>query len=159
MAIKWEEPKIDWKSTDRFNFSDYNRIKNNISYIYRKATELNKPFDIEDMGEDINDYASFWNVIYFNAWENNIEALILDVDNTLLDTDKRMVDGLEKWHEEIVNAGIKTLILSNSNKKKKLVILYDIKRRKKRFTKSIKCNYWCQFNTTTRYINTNNISY
>lgn len=75
MAIKWEEPKIDWKSTDRFNFSDYNRIKNNISYIYRKATELNKPFDIEDMGEDINDYASFWNVIYFNAWENNIEAL------------------------------------------------------------------------------------
>ena len=75
MAIKWEEPKTDWKSTDRFNFSDYNRIKNNISYIYRKATELNKPFDIEDMGEDINDYASFWNVIYFNAWENNIEAL------------------------------------------------------------------------------------
>ena len=75
MAIKWEEPKTDWKSTDRFNFSDYNRIKNNISYVYRKATELNKPFDIEDMGEDINDYASFWNVIYFNAWENNIEAL------------------------------------------------------------------------------------
>ena len=75
MAIKWEEPKIDWKSTDRFNFSDYNRIKNNISYVYRKATELNKPFDIEDMGEDINDYASFWNVIYFNAWENNIEVL------------------------------------------------------------------------------------
>ena len=27
--------------------------------------------------------------------ENNIKALILDVDNTLLDTDKRMVDGLE----------------------------------------------------------------
>ena len=75
MAIKWEEPKIDWKSTDRFNFSDYNRIKNNISYVYKKATELNKPFDIEDMGEDINDYTSFWNVIYFNAWENNIEAL------------------------------------------------------------------------------------
>lgn len=75
MAIKWEEPKTDWKSTDRFNFSDYNRIKNNISYVYRKATELNKPFDIEDMGEDIKDYASFWNVIYFNAWENNIEAL------------------------------------------------------------------------------------
>lgn len=75
MAIKWEEPKIDWKSTDRFNFSDYNRIKNNISYVFRKSTELNKPFDIEDMGEDINDYASFWNVIYFNAWENNIEAL------------------------------------------------------------------------------------
>ena len=75
MAIKWEEPKTDWKSTDRFNFSDYNRIKNNISYIHRKATDLNKFFDIENMGEDINDYASFWNVSYFNAWENNLEVL------------------------------------------------------------------------------------
>ena len=57
--------------------------------------------------------------------ENNIKALILDVDNTLLDTDKRMVDGLEKWHEEIINAGIKTLILSNSNKKKKLEFISE----------------------------------
>ena len=78
MAIKWEEPKIDWKSTDRFNFSDYNRIKNNISYIYRKATELNKPFDIEDMGEDLvvdSDEDKAWQVEVFNAFENNLHTI------------------------------------------------------------------------------------
>ena len=52
--------------------------------------------------------------------ENNIKGLILDVDNTLLDTDKKMVDGLIEWHENIVANGFKTLIVSNSNKKEKL---------------------------------------
>ena len=52
--------------------------------------------------------------------ENNIKGLILDVDNTLLDTRLNMVEGLEEWHDEIVKAGIKTMIVSNSNKKEKL---------------------------------------
>jgi hypothetical protein len=48
--------------------------------------------------------------------KNNIKALILDVDNTLIDTDRVLLDGLEKWHTDICNSGIKTIILSNSNK-------------------------------------------
>lgn len=48
--------------------------------------------------------------------QNNIKALILDVDNTLIDIDKNFVDGLEEWHKNIKLAGIKTIILSNSNK-------------------------------------------
>ena len=52
--------------------------------------------------------------------ENNIKGLILDVDNTMLDTRLNMVEGLLEWHEEIVKAGIKTMIVSNSNKKEKL---------------------------------------
>ena len=52
--------------------------------------------------------------------ENNIKGLLLDVDNTLLDTDKKMVEGLEEWHKKITDAGIKTIIVSNSNKKEKL---------------------------------------
>ena len=48
--------------------------------------------------------------------ENNIKGLILDVDNTLIDIDRKMIDGLVKWHNEIKNGGIKTIILSNSNK-------------------------------------------
>lgn len=47
---------------------------------------------------------------------NNIKALILDVDNTLIDIDKNFVEGLEDWHKNICNSGIKTIILSNSNK-------------------------------------------
>lgn len=48
--------------------------------------------------------------------KNHIDALILDVDNTLLDIDRKMVDGLVEWHQKIVSGGIKTIILSNSNK-------------------------------------------
>lgn len=48
--------------------------------------------------------------------ENNLKALILDVDNTLIDIDRKPVDGLFEWHKKITDSGIKTIILSNSNK-------------------------------------------
>lgn len=48
--------------------------------------------------------------------ENNIKALILDVDNTLIDIDRNMVEGLVEWHDKIRENGIKSIILSNSNK-------------------------------------------
>lgn len=71
----WHTPKTDWKSTDRFNFVDYNRIKNNLQWLYEKVTELYKPFEIENMGEDITDYSSYWQVKYFNAWEQNLDII------------------------------------------------------------------------------------
>ena len=52
--------------------------------------------------------------------ENNIKALILDVDNTLLDFDLKIIDGLENWHEEMKKHNIKCMILSNSNKTEKI---------------------------------------
>lgn len=71
----WHTPKTDWKPTDRFNFVDYNRIKNNLLWLHEKVTELYKPFEIEDMGEDITDYSSYWKVRYFNAWEQNLDMI------------------------------------------------------------------------------------
>ena len=52
--------------------------------------------------------------------KNNIKGLILDVDNTLIDYYRNLVDGAEKWCEELKNEGIKCIILSNSNKKRKI---------------------------------------
>ena len=52
--------------------------------------------------------------------ENNIKALILDVDNTLIDFNKKMLDNVEKWCEELKLQGIKICILSNSDKKEKV---------------------------------------
>ena len=53
--------------------------------------------------------------------ENNIKALILDVDNTIIiDFDKKMLEGTEKWCENLKKQGIKFFILSNSNKKEKV---------------------------------------
>ena len=52
--------------------------------------------------------------------ENNIQGLILDVDNTLLDFDLNIIEGLEKWHDNMKRNGIKTIIVSNSNKEGKI---------------------------------------
>ena len=51
--------------------------------------------------------------------ENNIKGLILDVDNTLIDIDRKMLEGAKKWHEQITDSGIKTIILSNTSKEDK----------------------------------------
>ena len=49
--------------------------------------------------------------------KNNIEALILDVDNTLsTHHGEELVDGLERWLEYMNEKGIKLIILSNSKK-------------------------------------------
>ena len=48
--------------------------------------------------------------------KNHIQGLILDVDNTLIDFDKKMPEGVETWIKNMKEAGIKFCILSNSNK-------------------------------------------
>ncbi len=74
--MAWQTPKTDWKSTDRFNIGDFNRIKNNIVIVYEMArTVLNRVYNIEDMGADISSYAVTWSVPSFNAIENNVETI------------------------------------------------------------------------------------
>lgn len=51
---------------------------------------------------------------------NNIKGLILDVDNTLIDFDKKMPEGTKEWIDKVKEQGIKCCILSNSNKFKKV---------------------------------------
>lgn len=52
--------------------------------------------------------------------KNKIKALILDVDNTLIDYDKNLEEATIKWAEKLKEKGIKLYILSNSNKKDKV---------------------------------------
>lgn len=58
--------------------------------------------------------------------ENNIQALVLDVDNTLLDFDLKIVDGLKEWHDVIRANGVKSIIVSNSNKLTKVKMVADL---------------------------------
>ena len=53
----------------------------------------------------------------------HIEALILDMDNTLLDFDKKIVEGGKQWVEQLKRNGIKICIASNSGKKEKVEML------------------------------------
>ena len=75
MAVEWSEPKTNWISIDRFNIADFNRIKNNLQWLYEKAVKLYKNFDIADMGEDITSFESYWNVAFFNAFESNVDVI------------------------------------------------------------------------------------
>ena len=52
--------------------------------------------------------------------KNKINALILDVDNTLIDYDKNLDEEIIEWANNLKEQGIKLYILSNSNKKEKV---------------------------------------
>lgn len=52
--------------------------------------------------------------------ENKIKALILDVDNTLIDYYKNLSEEVIEWAKELQGQGIKMYILSNTNKKEKV---------------------------------------
>lgn len=52
--------------------------------------------------------------------KNNIKALILDVDNTLIDYYKNLSEEVIKWAHDLQAQGIKMYILSNTNHKEKV---------------------------------------
>ena len=52
--------------------------------------------------------------------KNNIKGLLLDVDNTLIDFDLKILDGAKEWSDNLKKQGIKLCILSNTNKIEKV---------------------------------------
>lgn len=58
------------------------------------------------------------NYEFFN--KHNIKGIILDIDNTILDLDKKAVEGIEEWVDTIKKNNIKLCIASNSVNKEKL---------------------------------------
>lgn len=52
--------------------------------------------------------------------KNKIKGLILDVDNTLIDYDKNLIEDAKKWCDNLKQNDIKICILSNTNKVKKV---------------------------------------
>lgn len=71
----WIEPKLDWVSTDKFNYSDYNRIKNNIAYLREEALKLYVSFPFSDMGEDKTSYEDIPYADEFMKLEENLEYI------------------------------------------------------------------------------------
>lgn len=71
----WTEPKTEWKSDDRFNISDYNRIKGNIEYLHSLAQELYRYFHIPELGEDKLYYEDYFYAREFNNMEDSLEKI------------------------------------------------------------------------------------
>ena len=66
---------------------------------------------------------------YFNKVEeitieflqkNKIKALILDIDNTLIDYNRKMSHNVKEWVKELKGQGMKLYILSNTNHREKV---------------------------------------
>lgn len=88
----WTTPKTDWSSTDYFNLTDYNRIKNNIAYIRELALEVFVDFPFEDMGNDKTSYTEYPYADEFTAMEDNLEYIR---ENTFLFDDSEY----KQWYE------------------------------------------------------------
>lgn len=52
--------------------------------------------------------------------KNKLKALILDIDNTLIDYNKNLSQDKINWAKNLKGQGVKLYILSNSNKKEKV---------------------------------------
>lgn len=81
--MAWTAPKKNWYgkrlsngaySGDRFNYSDYNRIKNNITEVYNIAFPIYPDLVITDMGND-KKVTDFLYAEDINAFESNIDAI------------------------------------------------------------------------------------
>lgn len=71
----WLEPKTDWVITDYFNYSDYNRIKNNIAYLRELALSMYTDFPFFPLGNDKNSYEEYPYADEFNAIEIDLELI------------------------------------------------------------------------------------
>ena len=73
--MSWTTPKTNWTTSDTFNISDFNRIKNNLQYVYENSQMIFGEYDIIDMGADVESVAVMWDVAVFNAFESNMDTI------------------------------------------------------------------------------------
>lgn len=69
----WQQPKVNWRASDYFNISDYNRIKGNINEIRTLAEDLWAEFSFSEMGEDKTYEDAGFYADEINLFEENIE--------------------------------------------------------------------------------------
>ena len=73
MTYTWITPKTDWTYRDKFTYTDYNRIRNNILYINEKINELFPELYMElDLGEPKTSYYDEYFPSEFNKFEDAI---------------------------------------------------------------------------------------
>lgn len=81
MAVEWTTPKTDWVHTDKFNVTDFNRIRNNMIWLHQKSIEIFSEFyDIIDVEteydvSDIATYRQYYKADDFNAFEENLDTI------------------------------------------------------------------------------------
>lgn len=81
--MAWTTPKTNWYgytdsdgtyTGDRFNASDFNRIKNNLEYLRDYAIDIYKTFEIGNVGED-KTYSDYFYADEINQLEINLTTI------------------------------------------------------------------------------------
>lgn len=80
--MSWMTPKIDWHgetvdgiySGDRFNASDFNRIKNNLEYLRNLSVKMYDEYDFGWLGDDRN-VGDYFYADEINTLEQNLVAI------------------------------------------------------------------------------------
>ena len=81
--MAWQTPKTDWHGAidsdgnyigDRFNASDFNRIKNNLTYLRDLASRLYDEFSIASLGGDRTP-ADYFYADEINQLEKNLDTI------------------------------------------------------------------------------------
>jgi hypothetical protein len=72
--MAWVTPKTNWVKTDRINYVDYNRIKNNLAYLRDLAGQLYREFNIT-VDPDKDKYSLWPYPSEINRLEENLETI------------------------------------------------------------------------------------
>lgn len=72
--MAWITPKTNWASTDYFNIGDYNRIKNNLTWLQGMVNQVYPNISISAMGND-KTYSDYIYADEFNLFETNLNAI------------------------------------------------------------------------------------
>lgn len=74
--MAWVQPKVLWYSDDYINYTDYNRIKNDVEALYDMLTDPD--FELADMGEDkaVND---LWYADEVNTILDNLDLIAREI--------------------------------------------------------------------------------
>ena len=72
--MAWQTPKTNWKQGDKVNMQDYNRWKNNITYLRELSLEVYKAYTLTDMGTD-KAYTDYIYADEINTIEAHLAAL------------------------------------------------------------------------------------
>lgn len=81
--MAWITPKTDWYGYtdgngdyqgDRFNATDYNRIKNNLQFLHDLAVKMQEEFSIANMGDD-KGFEDYPYADEINLIEDNLETI------------------------------------------------------------------------------------
>lgn len=73
--MAWTAPKTNWVATDFFNCVDYNRIKNNIQYIYELSLQVYPAYSINPYAADMTNTNHWWEPAEINQIEEDLQTI------------------------------------------------------------------------------------